>query len=124
MCDPAREKFEANAVENYRNGAFTHLTIFPKTVQIELISNSCITNVCFCALSRGSFKINVPNVLLTWGGEEGGVWKLKFKCAKNQCKIDFLGGTFSFGVWEGERGSETPKNRKCPWDINFERFLV
>jgi len=28
-------------------------------------------------------------------------------------------------MWrEGEGGSETPENRKCRWDINFERSLI
>jgi len=32
----------------------------------------------------------------------------------------FLGGTFSFGIGGG---SETLRDRKCPWDFSFERSL-
>ena len=76
-------------------------------------------------LRRGSLKINAQMSHLPegWGGGGGGVWKSKFEWGipKNQCKIDpFWVGHFSFGGVGVVEGSETLKNRKCPWDINFE----
>jgi len=53
-------------------------------------------------------------------GERGrGFGNPKWDIPKNQCKIDPFGWTFS----GGGRGSETLKNRKFPWDVDFERSL-